>query len=38
MKLRKLNSMVSLSDISDPLEQSKLNLLILLKKENKTCH
>jgi hypothetical protein len=32
MKLKKLNSMVSLSDISDPLEQSKLNFVNLVKK------
>lgn len=32
MKLKKLSSMVSLSDISDPLEQSKLNFVNLVKK------
>jgi len=32
MKLKKLSSMVSLSDISDPLEQSKANFVNLIKK------
>lgn len=32
MKLKKLNSMVSLSDIRDPLEQSKINFVNLIKK------
>lgn len=32
MKFKKLNSMVSLSDIRDPLEQSKINFVTLIKK------
>ena len=32
MKIKKLNSMVSLSDISDPLEKSKVNFVNLIKK------